>query len=215
MSEGLRALVVASAPLDDMMLLGVLAEAELVIAADGGAAPLLAVDCTPDLVVGDLDSLPTDALAELECREVPIERHPRDKDETDLELALEAARARGARELVILGALGARWDHSLANILLLAAPRFSGLSLRILGDGQEIGVLHAGRTLEVTGVSGEILSLIPVGGDAVGITTKGLRFPLRGDTLRFSAPRGVSNEFTGGVATVSLTRGVLLVVRDY
>lgn len=187
--------------------------ADLVIAADGGAASLHALGRRPDRLVGDLDSTDASLVADLEADGVPVDRHPPDKDATDTELALDAAIGGGATELIVLGALGGdRIDHELANLLLLADPRLATIGARIAHGATTVRVVRAGASARLSGASGDLVSLLPLGGDAHGVTTDGLRWPLAGATLRFGASRGVSNEITTSPASVSLERGLLVIV---
>src|SRR3954470_12794406 len=113
------AVIVASAPeLDIAPYMGHIRAADLLIAADGGALPLLRAGIVPQVVIGDMDSISTAGLAELEAHGVTPQRFPREKDETDLELALLHTATAGATKIDILGALGGRWDHTLANVAL-------------------------------------------------------------------------------------------------
>ena len=183
-----------------------------VIGADGGAARALAQGIVPDLVIGDLDSLPARHRRALEARGCRFLIHPRAKDETDLELALTYAAEQGAQEIVILGALGGRLDHTLANLLLLALPQLAGRSVRLV-DGPDIALLlRGGEQATLEGRPGDLVSLLPLGGDAVGITATALAWPLQDGSLRFAFSRGVSNEMIGAEATIRLDQGLLLVV---
>jgi thiamine pyrophosphokinase len=188
-------------------------EGNFVIGADGGAARALDWGLVPDLVVGDMDSLPAPARAVLEARGSRFVKHPRAKDETDLELALNAAIDAGADEIVVFGALGGRLDHMLANVLLLALPRLEGVIVHIVDGRQLARLLRSGETAELEGQPGDLVSLLPLGGDARGVTTEGLAWALAGDTLRFGFSRGVSNEMSGRAARVELGEGYLLVVQ--
>ena len=187
--------------------------ADQVIAADGGAVSLEALGRRPDRLIGDLDSTDADLVARLEASGVPVARHPADKEATDTELALAAAIDAGASEVVILGAIGgARLDHELANLLLLADPRLAGVDARIVHGATSARLLRDGGSTRLAGAPGDLVSLLPIGGDASGVTTEGLRWPLAGATLRLGASRGISNEITIGPASVSVERGLLLVI---
>ena len=139
-----------------------------------------------------------------------VERHPVDKDATDLELALEAARSRGAGSVVVVGGHGGRLDHLLANALLLASPRFAELRVDARMGDAHVTVIR--DRAELSGAPGTLCSLLPVGGAAIGVETEGLRFPLHHETLDPASTRGISNEFVATVATVSVAAGVLLAV---
>lgn len=184
-----------------------------VIAADGGAVSLDRLGRAPDRLVGDLDSIPEELLARLVGADVVIERHPADKEASDTELAIEAALVAGATQIVLLGATGgARLDHELANVLLLADPALAGRDVRIVHGPTILRVLHDGGRLTLDGVAGDLVTLLPVGGDATGVGIDGVRWPLAGATLNVGRSRGLSNEVTTPPASVSLERGTLLVV---
>lgn len=184
--------------------------ADVLIAADGGGNWLHREGLRADLVVGDLDSVAPDVLEALLARGARLVTHPRRKDETDTELALLEAAALAPRRITLLGAIGDRIDHSLANVLLLALPQLEGLDVRIF-DGRSF--VHLVReTLAVEGEPGDVVSLLPLGGDAVGVCTEGLEYPLRDETLAFGPARGISNVLEGRSARVSLRRGTLLFV---
>ena len=203
--------VVASGDLvsDDVRWLD---RAELVIAADGGATALEQLGRRPHRLVGDLDSIEPPLVAKLEEAGVPIERHPADKDATDTELALRAGMELGATEIVLLGALGGdRFDHELANILLLADQEAARLPVRIVRGPTTARVLRAG-SLPLEGRVGSLVSLLPIGADATGVTTAGLRWPLEGATLSVGGSRGISNEVVATPASVTVRDGTLLVV---
>ena len=187
-------------------------EGDWIIGADGGAARALAWGLIPDLVIGDMDSLPDTARAVLLSEGCRFVEHPRAKDETDLELALVRAVREGAQEIVVLGALGGRLDHALANILLLTLPSLAGIPVRIAEGDQQALLARGGETVELEGAPGDLVSLLPLGGDARGVTTRGLAWALEEDTLRFGSSRGVSNEMTAGKAGIRVNEGLLLVV---
>ena len=189
--------------------------AETVVAADGGALALERWGIVPHLVVGDLDSLGhqrAEVLGERGAKVIPF---PAAKDESDLELALRYALASGADDIVLLGAFGGRrLDHSLANAMLLADPAYRGLGLRAVQGGTQIRAVHANDSIALAGPVGAMVTLLPVRGDAQGVRTVGLRYPLTGDTLHFGRSRGLSNVVTALPASVSLERGVLLIIEE-
>ena len=185
---------------------------DLLIAANGGARHCVSLGLTPDHVVGDFDSLAGSELDELRQKGVSVHQHPARKDYTDLELALRLARDLGADEMLVLGGLGARWDQTLANLLLPAAEALAGVHIRLLDGSQEVFLLRGGESAAITGSPGDTVSLIPLGGDALGVTTAGLEYPLNGESLAFGATRGVSNLLLGETAKVHLQGGLLLCV---
>ncbi len=184
--------------------------AEVVIAADSGLGHALALGCRVDLVVGDLDSAEPADLERAAAAGSVIERHPVAKDATDLELALDAARARDVDRIVVIGGHGGRLDHFLANALVLTAPTFE--HVRVEARISDASLVVVRERVELVGAVGELCSLLPIGGVARGVTTEGLRFPLRAEDLEPGSTRGVSNEFLTTRAHVSLTSGVLLAI---
>ncbi|MEO8251155.1 MAG: thiamine diphosphokinase [Chloroflexota bacterium] len=190
-----------------------LADADLVIAADSGAAWLQECGRSPDVLIGDLDSIDPVLLERLVAEGVTIERHPADKDASDAELAVGRAVEAGADEVVILGALGGkRVDHELANLLLLVDPAWRGRLIRIVRGETSVRALRGGEVIGLEGAEGDLVTLLSVGGDAVGVRTDRLRFPLDGETLAPGRSRGLSNLIESPPASVSLERGTLLVI---
>ncbi len=181
-----------------------------IIAADGGALVALHLGLQPQVVIGDLDSVPADVRSRLDC---PFVDHPARKDETDTELAIQYALERGAEEIVLLGAIGGRLDHTLANVLLLGMPQLAGIKARIVAGNTEVWLIRAGDELQIDGQRGDIVTLLPVGQDAIGVTTAGLEWDLDNDTLGFGPARGVSNVMTADRAQVALREGLLLALR--
>jgi len=197
---------------------GAVSDGALLICADGGGEVALAWDLTPDLLVGDMDSISPATLETLAARPgVEVRVVPAEKDETDLELALLTALERGAKEITILGGLGGRLDHTLGNIYLLAAPQLvqAGAKVRLLAEQEEVFVLRGGQTLELPGQPGDILSLIPLTPEARGILTENLYYPLRREPLYIGPTRGISNVFTTGTASVTFEEGLLLVIHRF
>lgn len=208
----MKAVVVASGELvaDDAAWLDA---ADLVVAADGGAGSLDRIGRRPDLLVGDFDSVDPALLERLAADGTPIERHPADKEASDTELAVRSALDADATEVVLLGAVGGdRLDHELANLLLLADPALAGRGVRAVRGPTTVRAVHGAGRLELLGAVGDLVTLLPVGGDASGITTDGLRWPLAAETLAMGRSRGLSNEVLIAPASVRIERGTLLVV---
>ena len=186
------------------------AGADLLIAADGGALLCGQWDLLPRLVVGDLDSLGEARAAELGRAGARVIAYPVDKDESDTELAVRSALEAGADEIILIAALGGeRLDHELANVLLIADPRLVGRIRAVRGE-TTVSAIHAGMSRRLVGAPGDIVTLLPIG-DASGVVTDGLRYPLRGELLRAGAARGLSNVVERAGATVALAQGVLII----
>ena len=138
---------------------------DIIIAVDGGLRHCLELKLRPHTLIGDMDSLSPEEIEAVTRSGIPISRYPARKDHTDLELALQTARSLGADDIVLLGALGARWDMTLANVMLLAAPELAGCQVRILDGTQEISLVRGGETHRFEGNAGDLLSLIPLKDD--------------------------------------------------
>jgi thiamine pyrophosphokinase len=179
---------------------------DYIICADGGTRHALALGLKPNLIVGDLDSV-TDV--ELQKADAKVMQYPRDKNETDLELALNHALERKPTSLLIIAALGNRLDQTLGNISLLSDPRIATLDIR-LDDGIE-EVFFCRNQSKVRGRSGDIVSLIPWNGAVKGISTNGLRWPLNNETLYPDKTRGLSNEMLDAFAEINIESGLLLI----
>ena len=185
---------------------------DFVVAADGGALALERWKLLPHLVVGDMDSLGDAGVERFAKQGIPVTKYPAKKDESDLELAVAQAIAAGATEIVLLGALGGeRLDHETANLLLLADPGYGGIQLEARRGALRVRPIRGEGSLSLAGPVEALVTLLPVSGDAEGVTTEGLRYPLRDETLRFGRARGLSNEVDSLPAKVTVRKGSLLV----
>lgn len=181
------------------------------IAADGGTAHARRLGLRPDLVVGDLDSLPAGELETLARDGVRVERHPVDKDQTDLELALAAALALEPERIVVVGSAEGRFDHTIGQLLILGSSNLAGVEVDAYLGEASLHVVRGRRTLD--GSPGELVSLFALHGDAHGVTTRGLRYALNGATLLAGVGLGVSNVVEDEQVQIAVEDGVLMVVR--
>jgi thiamine pyrophosphokinase len=206
-----RALIFVNGSLPDPQAArGLVQPEDVLLAADGGARRLMALGLIPAVVIGDLDSLDEAERQKLEAAGTAFQVHPRAKDETDLELALAYALGQGYAPILIVAALGGRLDQTLANLSLLSAPACDGREVR-LEDGQVEAFFTRGRAV-IHGTPGDLVSLIPWGAPVEGVTTRGLRWALRGERLLAHATRGISNEMRAVRARVEVSGGRLLIV---
>jgi thiamine pyrophosphokinase len=208
----MRAVVVGSGdPVDPELLKERCKDADIIVAADGGGLYLYEAGITPDILVGDFDSIPPKVLDYIRTQKnVTLKTFPAEKDFTDMELALDAAVDRGADEICILSATGSRLDHSAGNILLL----FSLLERNIKGwveDANNIVCITQGR-MELKRLDNWKVSLISISPEVKGLTTEGLLYPLKNYTLKLGSSLGISNEFASDTAAVSFEKGLLMVV---
>jgi thiamine pyrophosphokinase len=181
-----------------------------VIAADSGLDNALALGLEVSVAIGDFDSASAAAVAAAEGAGTRFERHPREKDASDLELALEAAAGRHPDGILVLAPGGGRLDHLVSTLLLLAAERFASSRIDALVGEAWAHVVRGTR--EIEGEAGGLVTLLAVHGEAEGVTTEGLVYPLRGETLAPGSTRGVSNRFDNDRARVTVERGVVLAI---
>lgn len=181
--------------------------ADLVVAANGGYRVAEALGHRVDVVVGDLDSVSEDELP----RHLVVERHPADKDATDLELAIEMLARDSPERLIVVGGSGGRFDHELAVVGLLCSPRWADIDEIDWVSGR--GRAHVVRgTRRLHGDVGAILTLVSVGGDAHGISTRGLEWELADGDILSGSTLGVSNLLVSPVVEIRVGSGCLLAV---
>lgn len=211
----MRAVVLAAGQVRDYdRIRRVMGVPDLVICADGGVRHALALGLTPHLVIGDFDSAGPSLQAEVAARGFAVQRVPVEKDQTDTQLAVEEALARGASELLLVGATGSRVDHTLSNLLLL--PAIAERAEVALVDSNNIArVLRPGCRLTVQAVPGTYLSLLPLTPEATGVVAQGVKWPLNGAVLRWGESLGVSNVILGEAASIAVEQGYLLVVQAW
>ena len=206
-----RIIIFANGELPDInKARAVLRDDDHIICADGGTRHASSLDLKPALIIGDMDSADTSLLKKLQDEGVPLELYPRDKNETDLELAIQRAIELDPKEIVIMAALGGRLDQTLANIALLSNLQLSTFNIK-LDDGVE-EIFFCRDQARVQGGSGDIVSLIPWDVAVTGVQTENLKWRLNNETLYPEKTRGISNEMTGDTATIKINSGLLLIV---
>lgn len=177
---------------------------DLVIAADSGYLSAIDAGITPDIFVGDFDSVEKGRI----CAKEIIRLYPV-KDMTDTQEALDEAISKGAKKITILGALGGRIDHTLANLHLLKYAKEKGVITQILDSDSYITIVD--KELEIKKREGCCLSLIPLT-DCTGVCAQGVFYRLEDATLPVGNPYGISNEFTDDTAKIKVNNGDLLVI---
>jgi len=175
-----------------------------IIAADAGYKSLEANEIKPDLIVGDFDSL----------GEIPKQKNvitvPAEKNETDMSLAIKHGLEQGCNIFIIDGGTGGRLDHTIANIQLLKEIKKNNAYGILLGKDICITAITNESLSFAAGATG-IISVFTIGEAAKGVTLNGLKYPLNNYTMTDNNPIGVSNEFTGKPATVSVKTGTVLI----
>jgi len=182
------------------------------IAVDGGVRHLRALNMIPDILIGDLDSVSEQDLEWCKNLQVKIHQYPREKDQTDFEIALDYAMKKNRDKIIVFGAIGGRIDHTLANIGLLGNPDYADRDIRIFSNNEYIYFLHSPTTIK--GNIGDIISLIPWGGPVLGVTTTGLQYPLSDEDLLPDRSRGISNVMSPTEAIIQFKKGNLLCVQQ-
>ena len=186
---------------------------DLVIAADSGVERAFALGIQANILVGDLDSASRHAVDMARHGGSEIDAHPTEKDHIDFELALQRAIEEGASEIAVIGGAGGRPDHWLANLGLIAATALAGISVSADMGGWLISAVVPDLPYCGDHQVGELVSLLPIGGDAHGVVTEGLAYPLDDEDLPWEASRGVSNVSVGGTVRVEVKAGALLVMQ--
>jgi thiamine pyrophosphokinase len=181
-----------------------------IIAVDGGVRHAFDMGVIPHIIIGDLDSLTPEDLTQAKAANIPFLQFSPQKDETDLELALRHASEQGLTDIFLLGASGGRLDHSLANLFLLTHPAFTHLNIHILEGNQTAFLIR--DTVSIQGNPGDLVSILPMNGDAVGVSNEGLKWPLHDEVLPSGSPRGMSNVLLGERATIHVRQGMLFCI---
>ena len=186
--------------------------AQMIISADGGARHLRALNILPHVMIGDFDSIHPDDQVFFKEKQVKIITFSLRKDHTDTELCLSWALENNATDITLLGVTGTRLDHTLANIFLLKKLARQNIPARIKNKNNEIHIVT--DFIELKGGPKDFLSIIPITEKVTGITLKGLEYPLFNASLEMGSCLGVSNFFKETVASVSIKKGGLIVIKS-
>ena len=206
----MRIIIFANGELPDLeKARALLRDDDFVIAADGGTRHALALGLTPQVVIGDLDSISKEERGKIDAAGVEVIKFPADKNETDLELAIDHAMSLHPDQILILAALGGRMDQTLANIVLLSNLQLAACNIKLTDGVEEI--FFCRDQAKVEGRSGDIVSLLPWQGEVRGVFTENLKWHLHHETLYPDKTRGISNEMTADTASVSIKSGLLLI----
>lgn len=205
--------VVTGGDAPDRAVVATIPDGARVVAADSGADTALALGLVVHEIVGDLDSVSETGLKALKNAGATVEAHQPDKDATDLDLALAAALRHAPTRILVLGGLGGRTDHALANLLLLSGTALAGVDVTLRSGRCTAHVVRPGRPATITGSAGDLVSLLPLHGPAGQVSTDGLRWALHDADLVAGTTVGISNELIDERATVTCAEGVVLVVQ--
>ena len=186
--------------------------AKAVICVDGGAKYLRKFGIVPDVLIGDLDSISDEDLDYLVSMNVKIMKYPIQKDMTDTEIAVDYAVDNGFKEIVIIGGIGTRLDHTLANILLAKKLLDKGVKCTLVDENNELILIN--DRIKIEKEKNVKVTLLPLTDVVEGITTKGLYYQLNCEDIVMGSSRGVSNEFLDDVAEISVKKGILAVIKS-
>lgn len=202
----MRAVIIGNGSMYDYeYIAGKLRKGDYIVCADGGYHHAKKLNVRPDVLIGDLDSLGENDY-DGEVINLPVR-----KDFTDSEICVKYVVLKDFEEILMLGFTGTRYDHSLTNILLLKQISDAGKSARIVDEHNEI--LWCEDENIIYGKKGDIVSIIPVGGDLLGVSTDGLEYPLENEDLYFAQSRGVSNVMISNKCTITKRAGSGVVIK--
>lgn len=206
----MRAVIVCSGRIEDYnKIKKYFKKNDFIIAADGGARHLRRMEIAPSILLGDFDSARSEDIQYYMNQEIEVFKFPVEKDMTDSELAIEKALESGASEIMFIGALGSRVDHSVANILLLKKLLDMGVKASIIDENNELYIVHSDFSLPRK--EDYKLSLIPISDRVTGVCTEGLKYELNNATMVLGTTWGVSNEFEAETAYIKIGEGIMLV----
>ncbi len=183
---------------------------EYIICADGGANHLKDLGIKPDVIIGDLDSISPNDLEYYKSLNVEIIKYPTKKDETDTQLALQYAARLPIKEIILLGVIGDRIDHSIGNIYLMENLVLKGFKVSIINENNIVYLIN--KEIEFYGEIGDVVSLLPYSDKVTGILTDGLEYPLYNKDMIKSNPFGISNVLSKNKIRISIKSGLLLVI---
>ena len=174
-----------------------------IICADSGFDALANTNIKPNLCVGDMDSVKSSLIGQI------TQIYPKNKNKTDTEIAIDIAIEKRATEVILLGCSGNRLDHTLSNINMLKILLAHNINGKMI-DSNNI-IMLCDSQVQIQPAKHYYCSLIPLN-DCTGITTSGLKYPLRDENLSSKTSRGISNEFNSSSAKITVKSGLLLVI---
>lgn len=209
-----RAIILAGGELSSYhKIKAMLPSAELIICADSGTRHASELSLFPHVILGDMDSIDPQQLAQYEQGGAAVLRFSSEKDELDTELAIDEAIKRGCTELVMIGVVGGRLDQTMANLHLLAYAAAKGAIAQILDSQHQIFLVTPQQPLIIEGNPGDLLSLIPLSEQVEQVNSHGLKWELAERVFTVGKPFGISNQFTGHLAEIYVGKGLLLAIK--
>ncbi|WP_347488434.1 thiamine diphosphokinase [Desulfoscipio sp. XC116] len=210
----MRCVILTGGKVDNLQWLArALAQADRLICVDSGAGYAAALGIVPQIIIGDMDSIDHSLLENYYRQGVVIKEYPPEKDDTDTALALREVLSEHPDEVVILGATGTRFDHTLANVHLLRVALENHVSARIIDEYNEISLLAPRQPAVVKGRPGDEFSLLPLTEKVTGVCVQGARWPLRDAAFSIGNPYGISNRLVGDAAEITIASGLMLLIK--
>ncbi|MEG2246904.1 MAG: thiamine diphosphokinase [Peptostreptococcaceae bacterium] len=184
---------------------------EYIICADGGAKHLYDLKLAPDYILGDLDSLEKSIIDYYKKKGVKFKKFPQRKNETDTQLCVHLAKDLGVSQIHLIGALGGRIDHTIANINLMYYIKELGISSIIKNSDEEIYIIE-NEKISINGKKGSTISILPIKGNVNGVTLENLEYPLDNANINFGNPIGLSNIMKEDSFNVKVDKGSLIII---
>jgi thiamine pyrophosphokinase len=188
-------------------------DSDTVLCADGGANYAYKLGLMPASIIGDMDSILPEVREFFEARNVPVRKFPRRKDFTDTQLALDIAQEWGATEIVLLGTLGRRLDHTLSNLYCGMELVQRGIKLTHYTPEYRVHIIN--QDLEIEGSRGDIVSVLALTQEASGVSETGFEYALVNKVLEKNNPYAISNSLTGSKGKISVQEGILAVIHYF
>lgn len=188
----------------------IIKEADLIICADGGLRYLDMLSINPHVILGDFDSVDLSLIEKYRNRNIKIYDYPTRKDATDSELAIDLAIENQPKEVIMLGVVGTRMDHTLINMQMLIKFDGLGIDARIINDNNVIYFVN--KKITIKGKINDQVSIVAITDKIIGITTKGLEYPLAQETISFGESRGVSNVFSSEEIEIDFESGKFFLI---
>ena len=213
----MKCIIISGGYIDDLFALNWLKEHtyDCMIAADSGMNFLHRNGIIPDVVAGDFDSVDDESLDEFSSiPEIELLRLNPVKDDTDTEFVIREAICRGATEITIFGATGTRLDHVLANVYLLGIGLEEHVQIQMIDTHNRIRMIQDSLEIAKAEQFGDFVSVLPVRGDAKGVTLKGMKYPLKDAYMSCFSSLGISNEIVEDAARISVKQGTLLIIES-
>ena len=207
----MKAVIFANADINDYSFCEKYIKDAVIICCDGGMRHAMKLGIVPDYIVGDFDSVEPSVLEHYKKLDIELKQVPCKKDETDMELGISHAVEIGADDITLIGGIGSRMDHTLANVFQLIRIEKLGKKGRLVNENNIITLCT--KEEEVHGKKGDIVSFIPITAEVRGVTTYGLEYSLDNATLYMDSPMGVSNVMLGETAGYHIKEGMALIIK--